>query len=108
MSGHLRFQRRVRAGGVQFNFNTRSYSVTTGLRGAHVTYNPTTGVAGASVGLPGTGLSYRWYLPAPKRRSHAQRLRYRWPRTWLAWQLFLLMVVLACVVGQYLLSTGVL
>jgi hypothetical protein len=108
MSGHWRFQRRVRAGGVQLNFNKGSMSVTTGTRGAHVTYNPTTGAAGASVGLPGSGLSYRWYLPPPTRRSHAKRLRYRWPRMWLVWQLFLLTVVLACAVGELLLKMEVL
>lgn len=109
MSGSLRFRRVARVGaGVQLNFNKSSVSITTGVRGLHSTFNPTTGATSASVGLPGTGLSYRWYQAHPARKAHALRWRYRWPRLWLLWQALELLVLLACALGVYLLNTGVL
>ena len=44
--------------GVKLNVNKQSTSVTLGGRGAHVTYN-SKGQRTTSVGLPGSGLSWR-------------------------------------------------
>lgn len=54
----LRFRKSISvAKGVKVNINKKSAGVTVGKRGAHYTIN-TTGKQTASVGLPGTGLSY--------------------------------------------------
>lgn len=60
MSGHFRFRRSVRLGSfLRLNFNKKSVSLTAGRRGAHSTIS-SNGSATSSVGLPGSGLSYRW------------------------------------------------
>jgi len=57
--GSIRFRKSFRiAPGVKLNVNKQSLSVTGGVRGAHATYN-TKGYRNLSVGIPGTGLSYR-------------------------------------------------
>jgi hypothetical protein len=57
--GSFRFRRQIKLlPGVKLNINKKSTSVTVGGRGAHVTYN-TNGQRTTSVGLPGTGLSWR-------------------------------------------------
>jgi len=57
--GSIRFRKQFKiAPGVKLNVNKQSLSVTTGVRGAHATYN-TKGYRTLSAGLPGTGLSYR-------------------------------------------------
>jgi hypothetical protein len=57
--GSFRFRRSFKvAPGVKVNVNKQSLSVTTGVRGAHATYN-SKGYRTLSAGLPGTGLSYR-------------------------------------------------
>ena len=52
------------APGVKLNINKKSCSVTVGKRGAHYTIN-SKGKHTASVGIPGTGLSYthtsKWF-----------------------------------------------
>lgn len=54
----LRFRKSFKiAPGVKVNLNKKSAGVTIGTRGAHYTVN-TSGKRTASVGLPGTGLSY--------------------------------------------------
>jgi hypothetical protein len=55
----MRFRKQFKlAPGLKFNINKKSAGLTLGARGAHLTYN-TKGQRTASVGLPGTGLSYR-------------------------------------------------
>jgi hypothetical protein len=57
--GSLRFRRSVKiAPGVRFNFNKRSVGVSVGTRGARYSVN-SDGRRTRSVGVPGTGLSYR-------------------------------------------------
>lgn len=54
----LRFHKSVSLGkGLRLNFGKKGMSVTTGVRGAHVTYS-TAGKKTTSVGIPGTGISY--------------------------------------------------
>lgn len=54
----LRFRKSVKiAPGVKLNFNKKSVGVTVGRKGAHYTVN-SSGKKTASVGIPGTGLSY--------------------------------------------------
>lgn len=54
----LRFRRNIKiAPGVKLNLNKKSVGVTVGTRGAHYTIN-SKGKKTASVGIPGTGLSY--------------------------------------------------
>lgn len=54
----LRFRRSIKiAPGLKLNFNKNSIGVTAGTRGAHYTVN-SKGKKTASVGIPGTGLSY--------------------------------------------------
>lgn len=54
----LRFRKSIKiAPGVKLNINKKSCSVTVGKRGAHYTIN-SKGKHTASVGIPGTGLSY--------------------------------------------------
>ncbi len=54
----LRFRRSIKiAPGVKLNLNKKSVGVTVGTRGAHYTIN-SKGKKTASVGIPGTGLSY--------------------------------------------------
>lgn len=54
----LRFRKSFKvAPGVKVNLNKKSAGVTVGTKGAHLTVN-TSGKRTASVGIPGTGLSY--------------------------------------------------
>ena len=54
----VRFRKSIKiAPGVKLNINKKSCSVTVGKRGAHYTIN-SKGKHTASVGIPGTGLSY--------------------------------------------------
>ena len=56
--GFFRFRRSVRIlPGIRINLGKRSGSVSVGVRGAHVTFGGPRGTR-ATVGLPGTGLSY--------------------------------------------------
>lgn len=65
----LRFRKSVKiAPGVKLNINKGSASVTVGKRGAHYTVS-STGRQTASVGLPGTGLSYVKTLGGKKKKS---------------------------------------
>lgn len=68
MTGHWRFHRSFKLlPGVRLNVNKRSVSVTAGSRrgGPHVTAS-STGDLTSSVGLPGSGLSYRWRTRAAR------------------------------------------
>ncbi len=63
----LRFRKSFKvAPGVKINLNKKSAGVTIGTKGAHYTVN-TSGRQTASVGLPGTGLSYSTSLGGKKR-----------------------------------------
>jgi hypothetical protein len=54
----LRFRKSVSLGkGLRLNFGKKGMSITTGIRGAHVTYS-TSGKKTTSFGIPGTGISY--------------------------------------------------
>lgn len=54
----FRFRKSLKlAPGVRLNLNKKSASITTGIKGAHVTKN-TNGQTTTSVGAPGTGISY--------------------------------------------------
>lgn len=54
----LRFKKSIKiAPGVKLNLNKNSTSVTFGARGAHYTVN-SKGKKTASIGIPGTGISY--------------------------------------------------
>jgi Protein of unknown function (DUF4236) len=66
--GSLRFRRSVRlAPGVRLNFNKRSVGVSMGVRGARYSVN-SDGRRTRSLGIPGTGLSYR-SQSGPRRRT---------------------------------------
>src|SRR5947208_540352 len=57
--GSFRFRRSVKiAPGIRLNFNRRSVGVSAGVRGARYSIN-SDGRRTRSVGIPGTGLSYR-------------------------------------------------
>lgn len=63
----LRFRKSFKvAPGVKVNLNKKSAGVTIGTKGAHYTVN-TSGKRTASVGLPGTGLSYSTSLGGGKK-----------------------------------------
>ena len=65
----LRFRKSISvAKGVKVNVNKKSAGVTVGKRGAHYTVN-TTGKHTASVGIPGTGLSYSKSFGGKKKSS---------------------------------------
>ncbi len=65
----LRFRKSISvAKGVKVNINKKSAGVTVGKKGAHYTIN-TTGKQTASVGLPGTGLSYSKSFGGKKKSS---------------------------------------
>lgn len=71
----FRFRKSVKiAPGIKINFNKKSWGVTVGKRGAHYTIN-SKGKRTASVGIPGTGLSYttssggKKSKPKPKTKS---------------------------------------
>lgn len=67
----LRFRKSISvAKGVKVNINKKSAGVTVGKRGAHYTIN-TTGKQTASVGLPGTGLSYSKSFGGKKKSNKA-------------------------------------
>ena len=66
--GSLRFRRSFRiAPGVRLNVNRRSVGVSAGVRGARVSVN-SDGRTTRTIGIPGTGLSYRSQT-GPRRRS---------------------------------------
>jgi hypothetical protein len=57
--GSLRFRRSIRiAPGIKLNLNKRSVGISAGVRGARYSVN-SSGRRTRSVGIPGTGLSYR-------------------------------------------------
>jgi hypothetical protein len=57
--GSLRFRKQLKlAPGLTLNLNKQSASISVGRRGARMTYN-TKGQLTTSVGLPGTGITYR-------------------------------------------------
>ncbi|MBR1817056.1 MAG: DUF4236 domain-containing protein [Lachnospiraceae bacterium] len=65
----LRFRKSISvAPGVKVNVNKKSASVTVGKKGAHYTMS-TSGKQTASVGLPGTGLSYSKSFGGKKKSS---------------------------------------
>lgn len=65
----LRFRKSIKvAPGVKINLNKKSAGVTLGTKGAHYTIN-TSGKRTASVGLPGTGLSYSTFSGGAKKGS---------------------------------------
>src|SRR5438552_3228777 len=62
MMGYFRFRRTFKLlPGLRLNINKKSISASVGVRGAHFTLG-TTGTR-ATVGLPGTGLSYTEHTP---------------------------------------------
>jgi hypothetical protein len=66
--GSLRFRRSVKiAPGIRLNFNKRSVGISAGARGARYSVN-SSGRRTKSVGIPGTGVSYRSQTGG-KRRS---------------------------------------
>jgi hypothetical protein len=67
--GSFRFRRSVRlAPGLRLNFNKRSVGISAGVRGARYSIN-SDGRRTRSVGIPGTGLSYRSQSGARRRYS---------------------------------------
>lgn len=65
----LRFRKSFKvAPGVKINLNKKSAGVTIGTKGAHYTVN-TSGRRTASIGLPGTGLSYSTSTGGKKRNK---------------------------------------
>jgi hypothetical protein len=63
--GYFRFRRYIRLfPGLRLNINKRSISASIGVRGAHYTISPKG--TRATVGLPGSGLSYTDQKPWPK------------------------------------------
>ena len=66
----LRFRRSIKiAPGVRLNVGSKSWGISTGVRGARISTNSKTGTH-ASVGIPGTGLSYRHKIgSAPKQTA---------------------------------------
>lgn len=70
----LRFQRRIKiAPGVTVNLSKSGIGASVGVRGARYGVNPK-GQTYKSVGLPGTGLSYRTVEPASPQPGPLQRL----------------------------------
>jgi hypothetical protein len=58
--GSLRYRKRIRLWrGTWINVNRRSVGISTGTRGIRVSRNTDRGGT-TSVGVPGTGLYYRW------------------------------------------------
>jgi len=67
----LRFRQSIKvAPGVRVNIGAKSVGVSVGVPGFHVGCNSRTG-AYVSMGIPGTGLSYRQSLCAPQRPQSA-------------------------------------
>jgi hypothetical protein len=66
--GSLRYRKRIRLWpGTHLNINRRSVGISTGFRGARFSRN-TDGQGTTSVGIPGSGLQYRWQtsrVPGP-------------------------------------------
>lgn len=71
----LRFRKSIKiAPGVKLNINKKSCSVTVGKRGAHYTIN-SKGKHTASVGIPGTGLSYTHTSSGSKKNLSNKKLK---------------------------------
>lgn len=68
----VRFRRSIKiAPGIRLNFNKKSFGLTMGVKGAHVTVN-SKGRKTASVGIPGTGLSYTTSTSTSKKRTSGE------------------------------------
>lgn len=80
----IRFRKKIKiAPGVNINLNSKSVSVTTGVKGAHHTVS-SNGSRTTSVGIPGTGLSYakttRSSGETQKSRSNNADVNNKWKR----------------------------
>lgn len=65
----LRFRRSIKiAPGVRLNVGSKSWGISTGSRGARISTNSKSGTH-VSVGIPGTGLSYRQKIGATPKQS---------------------------------------
>jgi hypothetical protein len=72
--GSLRFRRSFKlAPGIRLNVSKRTLGLSAGIRGARYSIN-SEGRRTRSVGVPGSGLSYRSETPRRRRRSLLQRL----------------------------------
>ncbi len=67
------FRRSKKIGGMRLNLGKRSAGISTGMRGFRVSSNTRSGTH-LSLGIPGTGISYRQKIGGHKRRrkQHAQ------------------------------------
>lgn len=69
----LRFHKSIKLGKLlKLNINKNSISLSAGVKGAHITVN-NKGKKTASVGLPGTGLSYQKTLSSGKKKSSSKK-----------------------------------
>ena len=69
----LRFRKSIKiAPGIKFNINKNSVGMTFGIRGAHYTVN-SKGKKTASVGIPGTGLSYTQSTGGSSSKSNSSK-----------------------------------
>lgn len=69
----LRFHKSIKLGKLlKLNINKGSISLTAGVKGAHVTVN-NKGKKTASVGIPGSGLSYQKTLGSSKKKTKSKK-----------------------------------
>jgi len=89
--GSLRFRRSIRLGpGVRLNVNKRSIGISAGVRGARASIN-SDGRSTRSIGIPGSGLSYRDQTGPRSRRVPTRRTT----RHGIGWPIFLIFLFLA-------------
>ena len=91
--GSFRFRKSVKiAPGLRLNINKKSVGISTGVRGARYSIN-SSGRRSSSVGIPGTGLSYRTQhggnqsgarptAPTRSRGVRSRRRRVCWRVSW--------------------------
>lgn len=71
----LRFHKSIKLGKLlKLNINKNSISISAGVKGAHVTIN-NKGKKTASVGLPGTGLSYQTTLGSKSKKKTTKKTK---------------------------------
>lgn len=93
----LRFRKSFKiAPGVKINLNKKSAGVTLGTKGAHYTIN-TSGKRTASVGIPGTGLSYSTTSGGARKKSGRAPSRKATINKWIG--ILIAIAAIVCVAG---------
>lgn len=87
------YRRSIKVGGIRLNLGSKSWGISTGVRGLRVSANSKSRNH-VSVGIPGTGLSYRQRLGLTPKQASQEKIPLR--QTIIGW------LVLLCAINPFL------